>query len=154
MHGTSMADTLNDNGAETNKRVQYFETVGQRGIWHDGWKAAARHERGKPFDTDVWELYNLDVDLAEIDDLAEEHPDKLKELIDLFWQEAEHYGVLPLDDLSRRQPASWLPEPKNRWVLYQDALLLGGIGVSGADQARDEACARAAVEALGLTVDA
>ena len=123
MHGTSMAHTLNDDGADTRKRTQYFETVGQRGIWHKGWKAVTFHQRGTSFDDDVWELYHLDVDLAEIDNLADEHPDKLKELVDLWWSEAERYGVLPLDDFGGRHSIGWWPEPKNRWVLYQDAVL-------------------------------
>lgn len=122
-HGTSMAHTLNDNDADTHKTVQYFETIGQRAIWHEGWKAVTLHHRGTSFDDDVWELYHLDVDLAEIDNLAEEHPEKLQELIDLWWREAERYGVLPLDDLTGRRGIGWWPEPKHRWVLYQDAVL-------------------------------
>ena len=122
-HGTSMAHTLNDNDADTHKTVQYFETIGQRAIWHEGWKAVTFHHRGRSFDDDVWELYHLDVDLAEIDNRADEHPEKLKELVDLWWSEAERYGVLPLDDLTGRRGIGWWPEPGNRWVLYQDAVL-------------------------------
>ena len=123
LHGTSMAHTLNDNDADTRKTIQYFETIGQRALWHRGWKAVTFHHRGTSFDDDVWELYHLDVDLAEIDNLAEQHPEKLKGLIDLWWREAERYGVLPLDDLTGRRGVGWWPEPKNRWVLYQDAVL-------------------------------
>ena len=123
LHGTSMAHTLNDNDADTRKTIQYFETIGQRALWHRGWKAVTFHHRGTSFDDDVWELYHLDVDLAELDNLAEQHPEKLKGLIDLWWREAERYGVLPLDDLTGRRGTGWWPEPKNRWVLYQDAVL-------------------------------
>ena len=123
MHGTSMAHTLHDNDADTRKKTQYFETVGQRGIWHEGWKAVTFHHRGTSFDDDVWELYHLDVDLAEIDNLADEHPGKLQDLVDLWWSEAERYGVLPLDDFGGRRGVGWWPEPKDRWVLYQDAVL-------------------------------
>ena len=123
LHGTSMAHTLNENDAHTRKTIQYFETIGQRAIWHQGWKAVTFHHRGTSFDDDVWELYHLDVDLAEIDNLAEAHPEKLKGLIDLWWREAERYGVLPLDDLTGRRGTGWWPEPKKRWVLYQDAVL-------------------------------
>ncbi len=123
-HGTSMAHTLNDNDADTRKTIQYFETIGQRAIWHKGWKAVTFHQRGASFDDDVWELYHLDVDLAEIDNLADEHPERLKELIRLWWREAERHGVLPLDDLlDTGRGIGWWPEPKNRWVLYQDAVL-------------------------------
>ena len=123
LHGTSMAQTLNDNGADTLKRVQYFETVGQRAIWQDGWKAVTFHTRGTDFDSDVWELYDLDRDLAEIDNLADEHPEKLKEMVALWWREADRYGVLPLDDLGGGNGVGWWPGPPNRWVLYHDAVL-------------------------------
>ena len=123
LHGTSMVHTLNDDEADTRKRIQYFETVGQRAIWHGGWKAVTFHTRGTDFDSDVWELYNLDEDLAEIDDLADRHPDKLKEMVALWWREAERYGVLPLDDMGGRNGVGWWPEPPSRWVLYQDAVL-------------------------------
>ena len=84
LHGVSMAHTFNDNDADTRKTVQYFEMVGHRGIWHEGWKAVTFHQRGVDFDSDVWELYNLNEDLAEIDDLADRHPEKLAELKDLW----------------------------------------------------------------------
>ena len=123
LHGISMAHTLNDNGADTQKTIQYFETIGQRAIWHKGWKAVTFHHRGTDFEADVWELYNLDVDLAEIDNLADRHPEKLADLIDLWWREAERYGVLPLDDLTGRAGVGWWPEPRDQWVLHQDAVL-------------------------------
>ncbi|MEE2898302.1 MAG: arylsulfatase [Gemmatimonadota bacterium] len=123
LHGTSMARTLNDNSAETGKKIQYFETIGQRALWHEGWKAVTFHERDTSFDDDVWELYHLDEDLAELNNLAEAHPAKLEELIELWWREAERYGVLPLDDLNLRKGVGWWPERKDRWVLYQDAVL-------------------------------
>ena len=123
LHGTSMAHTLNDDQADTRKRIQYFETVGQRAIWHVGWKAVTFHTRGTDFDSDVWQLYHLDEDLAEIDDLADRHPEKLNEMVALWWREAERYGVLPLDDLGGPNGVGWWPEPPNRWVLYQDAVL-------------------------------
>ena len=123
LHGTSMAHTLNDDGADTRKVTQYFETIGQRAIWHRGWKAVTFHRPGTDFDADIWELYHLDVDLAEIDDLAAAQPARLQELIALWWHEAERYGVLPLDDLAGRASVGWWPAPKNRWVLHQDAVL-------------------------------
>ncbi len=122
-HGVSMAHTFNDNDAHTRKTVQYFEIVGQRGIWQEGWKAVTFHQRGDDYDSDVWELYHLDQDIAEIDNLADQYPEKLSTLKDLWWQEAERYGVLPLDDLSHRPDVGWWPESKDRWVLFQDAVL-------------------------------
>jgi len=58
----------------------------------------AYHPPGRPFDRDVWELYNLAEDFSESEDLAEVHPDRLARMIDLWWAEAERFKVLPLDD--------------------------------------------------------
>ena len=77
---------------------QYFEMFGHRGLWKDGWKAVAYHPPGTPFDTDAWELYHLDNDFSETENLAETHPEKLAELIADWWTQAERCKVLPLDD--------------------------------------------------------
>ncbi len=96
--GTSLAYTFADAGAPTRKEIQYFEMAGHRGLWHDGWKAVTRHEPGVPFDNDTWELYHTDADPSECNDLAASMPEKLEEMIALWWQEAETHGVLPLDE--------------------------------------------------------
>jgi arylsulfatase A-like enzyme len=96
--GTSLAYTWADAAAPTRKAVQYFEQMGHRGIWKDGWKAVTYHHKGVPFDDDQWELYHLDEDFSEAHDLAAQQPDKLAELIDAWWAEAEAFGVPPLDD--------------------------------------------------------
>ena len=98
MHGRSIAPTFTSADAPPPRSVQYFEQMGHRGIWHDGWKATTFHVEGTPFDEDVWGLYHLDVDPSECHDLAAEHPERLQEMIDLWWREAEDKGVLPLDD--------------------------------------------------------
>jgi arylsulfatase len=77
---------------------QYFEMFGHRGLWKDGWKAVAYHPPGTPFESDVWELYHLDKDFSETEDLAATHPEKLAELVDEWWVQAERCKVLPLDD--------------------------------------------------------
>ncbi len=118
-----MAHTFVDDDAETHKETQYFETIGQRGIWHKGWKAVTFHRGRTDYDSDPWELYNLDQDIAELNDLSSEYPQRLDELISLWWQEAERYGVLALDDLAGRSGMGWEPEDRSRWVLYQDAVL-------------------------------
>ncbi len=81
----------------TTKQAQYFEMFGHRGIWADGWKAVTYHQPGTGLDADVWELYHLDEDFSECHDLAESHPDKLKEMIDLFWVEADRHEVFPIE---------------------------------------------------------
>ena len=97
IHGISMAYTFNSD-APTRKDMQHFELLGDRAIWYRGWKAVARHPKGTDFEADQWELYHLDDDFAEIDDLAAQQPDKLREMVELWWSEAGKYNVLPLDD--------------------------------------------------------
>jgi arylsulfatase A-like enzyme len=96
--GVSMNYTFDDKEAKTRKLVQYYEMVGHRGIYANGWKAVTRHTPGVSFDDDVWELYHVEVDRSETNDLAKQEPDRLNELIALWWEEAENEGVLPLDD--------------------------------------------------------
>jgi arylsulfatase A-like enzyme len=98
IQGTSMVYTFASADAPTRKVTQYSELLGDRAIWHRGWKAVVRHAKGADFDQDRWELYRLDHDFAEARDLAAELPDKLKEMIELWWSEAEKNNVLPLDD--------------------------------------------------------
>jgi arylsulfatase len=123
MAGVSLTDTLTDPDAKPDRDVQYMEMLGHRGIWMDGWKAVTLHRRGKRFDDDRWELYNLDEDFSECDDLAEREPAKLKELTERWWVEAERHGVLPLDDRgagmlfrASRQPGT--PTARRRYVYY------------------------------------
>jgi arylsulfatase A-like enzyme len=112
MHGTSFAATFADADAPEFRTQQYFETIGNRGMYRDGWWLAMKTERIpwvltpdalKPYAPGVWdpdagpaELYYLPDDFTQAHDLAAEHPDKVQELKDLFWEEAERYKVLPL----------------------------------------------------------
>ncbi|MBB3221905.1 arylsulfatase [Pseudoduganella umbonata] len=96
--GTSLAYSVADAKAPSRHVTQYYEINGSRAIYHDGWKAATLHKAGTPFESDVWELYNLAEDPTEARDLAARHPDKLKELQALFEREAKKYNVFPLKD--------------------------------------------------------
>jgi arylsulfatase len=96
--GTSLAYSFTDGVADSQKTVQYFENMGHRAIYSDGWKAVTRHESGVPYDNDVWELYDLRNDVSECNNVADQMPDKLNELISLWWDEARKHNVLPLDD--------------------------------------------------------
>ena len=99
VHGTSMLYTL-DNNEGTRKTTQYYEMIGNRGIWHNGWKAVSAHIPNGDFDKDIWELYHTDEDFTEVNNLADVHPQELQELVDLWNKEAEKYGVFPLDGRS------------------------------------------------------
>jgi arylsulfatase len=98
LEGTSFAASLNNPAAPSKSRPQYFEMFGHRGIWSAGWKAVAFHPPGTPYDNDKWELFDLDKDFAETNDLAATHPEKLAAMIEVWWREAERHKVLPLDD--------------------------------------------------------
>ena len=98
MHGTSMAYSVAAPQEPTRKKVQHFEMVGHRGIVVDGWKAVTRHKFRTPLTDDQWELYNLNEDFSESNDLAAAMPDKLDEMIETWWEEAAKYKVLPMAD--------------------------------------------------------
>jgi len=96
--GVSMLGSIADPSVLPEPRTQYFETLGHRAIWSNGWKAVAFHQRGSAFETDVWELYHVDEDFSERYDLASTMPEKLGDMIALWYVEAERNKVLPLDD--------------------------------------------------------
>jgi len=105
--GVSMVYTFDDAKAAGRHHIQYFEMFGNRALYKDGWIAVARHGRlpwqtlggsTGDFDHDDWELYKLDNDYSEADNLASKYPDKLKELQGDFLVEAKKYNVFPLDD--------------------------------------------------------
>ncbi len=112
MHGSSFSATFTDGAAPEHRTQQYFETVGNRAMYKDGWWLAMKTERIPweltpdalaPYAPGVWdpdagpaELYYLPDDFSQAKDLAADHPEKVQELKDLFWEEAERYKVLPL----------------------------------------------------------
>ncbi len=104
MDGVSMLYSVDDARAADRRTTQYFEMFGNRAIYYDGWVAATRHSIPwlmvplPPLEDDVWELYHVAEDFSQADDLAQEHPDKLKELQELFMKEAVRNHVLPIDD--------------------------------------------------------
>ncbi|MHB8893937.1 MAG: arylsulfatase [Candidatus Geothermincolia bacterium] len=104
--GVSMAYSFDDAGAAERHETQYFEMVGNRGIFHKGWTAVTKHRtpwttgviQTVPFDDDVWELYDTNTDWTQARDLAHEMPDKLHDLQRLWLIEATKHNVIPLDD--------------------------------------------------------
>ena len=104
IEGVSMVYTFADAKAKDRHKTQYFEIFGNRGIYHDGWLAHTVHRAAwemtprRPFLEDKWELYHVDEDFSSANDLAAKHPEKLKELQELFLKEAAKNHALPLDD--------------------------------------------------------
>jgi arylsulfatase len=116
IEGVSMAYTFADARVKSRRVMQYFEIAGYRGIYHDGWVACTTPPvppwSSVGADVDVidgytWELYHVDQDFSEAEDLAAKSPDKLKDLQLLFYTEAAKYNVLPLDNskTTRLDPA-------------------------------------------------
>jgi arylsulfatase len=141
LSGVSMHYSFDAPDAPSAKLVQYYEMMGHRAIYTEGWKAVTRHQPGTPFEEDDWELYHLAEDRSECRNLAAAMPDKVSEMVDLWWREAEEYGVLPLDDrtleLFSTRYRDRSPHPTDRHYTYfppmsplpaQVAPALGGRG--------------------------
>ncbi len=120
IEGISMRYTFPSNAldATTMRPKQYYEMMGHRAIWSDGWKAVTMHRKDEPFEDEDWALYNTSKDFSECHDLSSDEPEKLKEMIDLWWGEAESFNVLPLDDrgaelfVLRREDRAPLSKPQ------------------------------------------
>jgi arylsulfatase len=104
IEGVSMLYTFDNPKAESTHKTQYFEIMGNRGIYHEGWFAGTIHRAPwemKPrrgLQDDKWELYDTRQDFSLVNDLAVTNPAKLKELQDIFIKEAITHRVLPIDD--------------------------------------------------------
>ena len=125
IEGTSLAYTFKQNANDavavpTQKERQYFEMFGHRAIWADGWKAVAFHRPDTSLDDDVWELYHLDEDFSECNDLAATQPERLADMVEMFWEEAERYQVLPIMDRSgglfAGHPTPGTPRARDQFV--------------------------------------
>ena len=142
IEGVSFAHTFTDPSAPSRHQTQYFEMMGHRAIYHDGWRAVCpwpgptfteAAEQGLRFGAPItqeglaaleasgWELYHLDEDWSETRNVAAEHPEKLAELVDLWWAEAEKYQVLPIDGqvlerLTVEKPT--IAGPRDKFVFY------------------------------------
>ena len=125
--GVSMRYSVDMPSAPSARPTQFYSMLGSRGIWHDGWKAVTTHPTvsgWSHFNDDTWELYHTDTDRSEIHNLAAEHPDKLRELINLWFAEAGANGAFPLDDRSPIEiittPRPTLASPRNRYAYFPD----------------------------------
>ncbi|MGK2882133.1 MAG: sulfatase-like hydrolase/transferase [Mycobacterium sp.] len=140
IEGVSLAHTFNDANAPTRHHTQYFEMFAHRSLYHDGWRAVCPfpgpsfEEAGVPFgmleltedklrelDANNWELYHVDVDPAETNDLAKDDPQKLIEMIAIWYSEAGKYNVFPLDSRGTMRfadPRPQIAEERNTYVYY------------------------------------
>jgi arylsulfatase len=125
LDGVSMRDSIDDAKSESKRKTQFYAMLGSRSIWHEGWKAVTTHPciaGWGNFNDDEWELYNTDVDRAEVHNLAAEQPDKLRELVNVWFAEAGANGAFPLDDRTPVEimttPRPQLTAPRNRYVYF------------------------------------
>lgn len=110
LDGTSFRPVIDDGTAPPTRTRQYYECWGSRAIYADGWKAVTNHvnqltaaerdaiDGSADFSHDRWQLFDTTADVAERHDLAETHPEKLVEMIELWDAEARRNQVLPIDD--------------------------------------------------------
>ena len=146
IQGSSLYTSLNNPKAESLHKIQYYYIFGNRAIYKDGWKAAAAHpdpftllkSAGKngastesSFDNDVWELYNLNEDFNERNNLAKKYPEKLVELKKLFDDQAKENNVYPLIDwqdvLGRKIHNTGADKGKNLQELIKEATKPGSV---------------------------
>jgi arylsulfatase A-like enzyme len=127
LDGVSMRYSFDDDAAPSARKTQFYSMLGSRAIWHEGWKAVTTHPAisgWSHFNEDTWELYHTDVDRAELHDLAAKHPDKVRELVNLWFAEAGANQAFPLDDRSALEilitPRPQLSAPRNRYVYLPD----------------------------------
>ena len=136
LEGASVVATFASAEAPT-RNAQYFELGGQRAYVEGTWRLVTRHERGRSFDEDVWELYDLAEDPNELVDLAKAHPEKVKDLLAKWTADAERYGVFPLDDRNliikmaqdrqrRGIRSQWVFVPPLERIANQVSPLVGG----------------------------
>jgi arylsulfatase A-like enzyme len=172
MDGTSLLGTLEDPEADEFHHTQYFEMMGSRSIYHEGWKATTDHisigvldeeelaTGSRDFDEDRWELFDLTSDFSEATDRAADEPERLRRMEELWSSEAERNHVLPVSDqladrLGGLIPSAWPAGPSR---VYRPGggpiadesvpLLFGGFRMT-ADVETGQDGARGVVFALG-----
>jgi arylsulfatase len=126
MDGVSLLPVVTDAPDKVVRTRQYFEVFGNRAIYDRGWMVSARladpwlpNRAQLDPDKVPWELYNLDHDFSQADDLAAKNPERLKRLQALWWSEAKRNNVLPLDWRAGERMASRARiDPRSKFVFY------------------------------------
>ena len=139
IQGLSLKDTFDNANAESKHHTQYFEMLGHRSIYHNGWRAvcpypgpsfkestvplgtAIDEKKLRELDAKGWELYHVDEDFAENENVAEIHRDKLIEMIAMWYVEAGKYDVLPIDSRLTQRFVDERPQitkDRKRYIYY------------------------------------
>jgi arylsulfatase len=127
LEGDSYRYSFDDADADTKKETAFFTMLGSRAIWHKGWKAVSVHPTiagWSHFAEDRWELYDTTKDVTESNDLAAKYPEKVEELVSLWFYEAGRYNGLPLEDrtavevLTTERPQ--LGKPRDQYIYFPD----------------------------------
>jgi len=123
LDGSSLVAALQDPGAAELHQTQYFEMMGSRSIYHEGWKATTDHIStgvrdeeelaigSRDFAQDRWELFDLSGDFSEAVDLAGSHPERVRAMEDLWSAEAARNNVLPISDALAERFGGFIPAP-------------------------------------------
>lgn len=126
--GISLAYTFADPDAPDRKHVQYYEVLGNRGIYKDGWKAVVNHTLSNSYAEDVWELYHVAEDYSEKYNVADQYPQKLRELQDEFLIQAAQNNVFPMLNKSFHNTPESASEPVyGKIPVFEKTLVLKGI---------------------------
>ena len=135
MDGTSLLYSFSDEDAAERHNTQYFEILGNRALYHEGWMASTRNRARVPWaglvststetGPEVWELYDLSEDYSQSRDLASEHPEKLRQMQNLFWAEAGRHQVLPISG----RPSGEAPIPGLGEDLDEGTYYTGAVGL-------------------------
>jgi arylsulfatase len=146
LEGVSFKVALDDPVLPTGKETQFYTMLGTRGIWHRGWFAntvhAATPAGWSHFDQDRWELFHIEADRSQCDDLAATNPEKLEELKALWFSEADKYNGLPLADLNILETMTrWRPYlvgTRTRYTYYPNT---AEVGIGAAAEIRGQSFA-------------
>jgi arylsulfatase len=161
IEGVSMLYTFADAAAPSRHTTQYFEILGNRGIYHEGWMASCFHGRlpwvrtqSIPFGPDEkWELYDISKDFSQSEDMASKYPERLAALQALFDQEARKYNVYPLDDnttkraLPQNRPS--LIEGRTRFTYYRENVRMPELAIVDVKNSSFDLTARLVVPKSG-----
>ncbi len=130
LDGKSFRSTFTATDAPEIRKTQYFEIFANQALYHDGWVAAHQHtfpwrqDFAPGFENEVWELYNINEDFSEAENVASQHPEKLEELKAMWEEEAQKYHVFPLDDRGSARLAVPKPSPlkgRDQFTFYTGA---------------------------------